>query len=280
VYKRFVIPGIFLVIALVLFTGNTDTRTLKAQWLSKTIFLPFVKTIQVYTTIQELKQENFVLQNKLTMQALENLELMNYLKTLQQAQSFHLEFSDVPFTLAEVVGYSGQFHDRNLIINKGFADGIENDSPVVSAEGIIGKIVSVGRTSSTILPLNHSQFQLAVMDKSTNVQGVLQSDLLGNTSMNLIKLGSQISIGDTIVTSNLSRLFPKGYPVGKISRIKESQDNLYLSAQIVPFTFVENLEHVFVLKKSFVNKLLERPKTYSLPDTSEVKNENGTPTDN
>jgi rod shape-determining protein MreC len=118
------------------------------------------------------------------------------------------------------------------------------------------------------------------MDKSTNVQGILQSDLTGNTSMNLIKLGSQVSIGDTVVTSNLSRLFPKGYPVGKISRIKESQDNLFLSAQIVPFTFVENLEHVFVLRKSFVSRLLEPIKINAIPDTTRIIDETGTQTDN
>lgn len=267
-YKRFIVPGIFFLIALLLFAGNSDARSLKAQWLSRTIFMPFVKTIQAYVTNQSLKQENYVLQNKLALQVLENLELKNYLKALQRTETFHLEFSEVPFTMAEVIGYSGQFNDRNLIINKGSADGVEFDSPVVSTEGIIGKVVVVNRLNSIILPLNNSQFQLAVMDKSTNVQGILQSDIKGNTSMNLIKLGSQISIGDTVVTSNLSRLFPKGYPVGKISRIKESQDNLFLSAQILPFTLVENLEHVFILKKSFVSKLYETPQITTEPDTT------------
>jgi len=105
------------------------------------------------------------------------------------------------------------------------------------------------------------------MDRNTNVQGVLQSDLFGNVYMNMIKLGSQISIGDTVVTSNLSRLFPKGYPVGKISRIKESQDNLFLSAQIVPFTLVENLEHVFILKKTYVTKQFKTAEIVSMPDS-------------
>ncbi|NLN85480.1 MAG: rod shape-determining protein MreC, partial [Candidatus Cloacimonetes bacterium] len=69
------------------------------------------------------------------------------------------------------------------------------------------------------------------------------------TNMNMIRLGSQISAGDTIVTSNLSTLYPKGYPVGKVSRIRDSQDQLFISAEIEPFTQVENLEHVFILKE-------------------------------
>jgi rod shape-determining protein MreC len=246
-------------------------RTDKAQWLSQTIFLPFSKTIEFVTNLDKLKVQNYNLQNNLTTKALENLYLTNQLKALQSTQTFQFGLSDVPFTMAEVVGYSGQFHDRNLIINKGSDDGIQLDSPVVSSEGIIGKTIIVNRNNSIILPLTHSQFQLAVMDKSTNVQGILQSDLTGQTSMNLIKLGSQISIGDTIVTSNLSRLFPKGYPVGKISRIKESQDNLFLSAQIEPFTLVENLEHVFILKKSFISQLLEKEIVKVKPDTTRLQ---------
>lgn len=269
-YKRYLSPGILFIIALALFAGSSASRSVKAQWLSQTVFLPFTKTIQAFYTIQRLKVENYNLRDNLTRKALENLALTNHLKALQSGRSFSFELNGTPYTMAEVIGYSGQFHERNLIINKGFGDGIETDSPVVSSDGIIGKIITVNRNNSIILPLTHSQFQLAVMDKSTNVQGVLQSDLLGTTSMNLIKLGSQISIGDTIVTSNLSRLFPKGFPVGKIKRIKESQDNLFLSAEIIPFTLVENLEHVFILKKSYVSKLFEPLKVQAEPDTTRL----------
>ncbi len=266
VYKRYLTPGILIIIALALFAGGTLARSEKAQWLSQTLLLPFSRTLQSHYTIQKLRAQNYQLENKLSAKALENLFLKNQLRAMQSSRNFSFELRGVPYVMAEVAGYSGQFHDRNLIISKGYGDGIEPDSPVVSADGIIGKTIIVNLHNSIILPLNHSQFQLAVMDKSTNVQGVLQTDFQGNTSMNLIKLGSQVSIGDTIITSNLSRLFPKGYPVGKIKRIKESQDNLFLSAEIIPFTLVENLEHVFILKKSFVSQLFEPLKTeYSAP---------------
>jgi rod shape-determining protein MreC len=247
---------------------NSTSRQQKAQWLSQTLLFPFAKTLQVYTSIQELKLENHKLRSNLTNQKLQNLYLYNQLRMVQNTRSIRFELAGVPFTTAEVVGYSGQFHERNLMVNKGTDDGVELDSPVVSTEGIIGKTIIVNKNNSIVLPLTHTQFQLAVMDQSSNVQGILQSDLTGKTYMNLIKLGSQVSIGDTVVTSNLSRLFPKGYPVGKISRIKESQDNLFLSAQIEPFTLVENLEHVFILKKSYISKLFSPTVTKPLPDST------------
>jgi rod shape-determining protein MreC len=266
-FKQYLSTGICLILALGMFAGNAASRMQKAQWLSNTLFLPFSRTIDFYTTVKQLKQEKYELQISVARQKLENLVLSNQLRMLNSKQTFRFELAGTPFIMAEVVGYSGQFHERDLIVNKGSREGVELDSPVVSATGIIGKTILVGENNSVILPLTHSQFQLAVMDQTTNVQGILQSDLSGSTSMNLIKLGSQISIGDTIVTSNLSRLFPKGYPVGKISKIKESQDNLFLSAQIEPFTLVENLEHVFILDKSYISKAFAPILTEAKPDT-------------
>ncbi len=77
---------------------------------------------------------------------------------------------------------------------------------------------------------------------------------VSSIAINSIPLDSDIAVGDTIVTSNLSRLFPKSYPVGTIKRIRESQDNLFISADINPFTLVENLEHIFILKKAVKNE--------------------------
>jgi len=267
VYKRYLIPAISLIIALLLFAGSSSFRISKAQWLSKTIFFPFSQTIRFITDLQDLRKQNFELNNKLTLFSLKNLELNNRLKELQTDLTFRFETGNIPFAMAEVIGYSGQFHDRNLIINKGRNAGISADCPVVSAEGIIGKVIVANPHNSIVLPMTNTQFQLAVMDKNTFVQGILQSDLHGNIFMNLIKLGSQISIGDTVVTSNLSRLYPKGYPIGKISMIKESQDNLFLSAKIIPFVFVENLEHVFVLIKSYTEKQNAPPAEVVKPDS-------------
>ena len=147
-----------------------------------------------------------------------------------------------------MIGYAGPFHQRNLIVDKGTFHGVSLESPVVSSSGIVGKVINAADTYCVVLPFTNPQFKMPVMDSHTIVQVILQSDLRGTLSMNMIKLGSEISVGDTIVTSNLSRLFPKGYPVGRVKRLKESTDNLFITAEISPFTLVENLEHVFILK--------------------------------
>jgi rod shape-determining protein MreC len=248
-YKKYFLPAILIVISIAMMIGNEDTRASKAAFFGRTIFFPFVHSLKTIESNRSLREENFTLRSRLTESTLQNLALQNQLKEYRGGAEISFNTPEVEFELAEVIGFSGQFQERNLIVNKGKMHQIAAGSAVISGNGIVGKIVSVTDTYSIILPFSNPRFQVPVMDIRTSVQGILQSDIAGTVSMNLIKLGSEIASGDTIVTSNLSRLFPKGYPVGVIRRMRESTDNLFISAEITPFTLVENLEHVYILKE-------------------------------
>lgn len=248
--KQYIIPGILILLALIMLIGGAESRAAKANFFGKTLFFPLMHSLRQVQTNAELRTEIKSLQKDMAVYRLDNLALQNELKLLLNSVQIGFETGTQDFVVAEVIGYSGQFQQRNLIVNKGRRSGIGLDDPVISSGGIVGKVISVTDTYSVILPFSNPDFQLPVMNRAATVQGILNADITGTISMNLIKLGSEISAGDTIVSSNLSRLFPKGYPVGKVSRLRESQDNLFISAELVPFTLVENLEHVFILKKS------------------------------
>ena len=217
--------------------------------MGNTVFFPFVHSLRAIESNKSLKQEVFSLRQKLTQSNLQNLALRNELRQYNEALALQFDPGDAEFEMAEVIGYSGQYQERNLIVDRGLGSGIKVGLPVISATGIVGKIILVNADHSVILPFSNPRFQVAVMNARTSVQGILEADIAGGCFMNLIKLGSDIAVGDTIVSSNLSRLYPKSYPVGTVKRIRESQDNLFISADILPFTQVENLEHVFILKK-------------------------------
>lgn len=246
-WRRYILAGILIIFSLVMGLGDSDARSKKAAFFGRTIFFPLVSSIKTIEFNAELQTENFVLRSSLTETTLENIALQNQLKELIDVSSIRFSTESAKFELAEVIGYSGAFYQRNLIVNKGRIHGIMSGSAVISGGGIVGKVISVSDTYSIILPFSNPNFQLPVMDTRTGVQGILQSDVSGTISMNLVKLGSEIASGDTVVTSNLSRLFPKGYPVGVVNRTRETRDNLFISAEINPFTLVENLEHVFIL---------------------------------
>lgn len=253
-YKKYILPLALLIFTTAFMLGDSNSRIAKANWFGSTVFFPFTHSIRWLESNRMLKLQINTLQKQVVEQSLKNLALQNALRVYFNTEAIDLGDEFSKFEIAEVIGYSGQFHERSLIVNKGKSSGIVIDSPVISAFGIIGKVIHVADTYSIILPFSNPQFQLPIMNRNTSVQGILQADISGKVSMNLIRLGSEIAVGDTVVTSNLSRLFPKAYPVGRVARIKESQDNLFISAEISPFTLVENLEHVFILKQRQENE--------------------------
>ncbi len=253
-FKKYVLPFVLILIASFLMTGSGMDRVNKASLFGKTIFFPITNSLRWLESIRQLQEQVNALQIQVVDNSLKNLALQNVLRVYSSTEAVDLGDEITDFEIAEVIGYSGQFHERSLIVNKGSLDGISIDNSVISAVGIIGKVIQTAPTYSIVLPLSNPQFQLPIMNRNTSVQGVLQADISGKISMNLIRLGSEIAVGDTVVTSNLSRLFPKGYPVGRVGRIKESQDNLFISAEIIPFTLIENLEHVFILKQRKTNE--------------------------
>ncbi|MGB4310039.1 MAG: rod shape-determining protein MreC [Candidatus Cloacimonadaceae bacterium] len=247
--KQYLVPIILFVLCLTMLIGSEESRGARAAFLGNTVFYPFTHSIHTMRSNEELKTELTKLREQLAGERLKNLQLQNELKLYDWAATVAMDEGLSDFETCEVIGYSGAFQMRNLIVNKGSLRGIKIESPVVSATGIVGKVVSVAPGHCVVMPFSNPDFQMPVMDKNTSVQGILQSDIHGPVSMNMIKIGSQISVGDTIVTSNLSQLYPKAYPVGTVQRIKESSDNLFISAELEPFTQVENLEHVFILRR-------------------------------
>ncbi|MCL1827611.1 MAG: rod shape-determining protein MreC, partial [Candidatus Cloacimonetes bacterium] len=156
---------------------------------------------------------------------------------------------DTTIVLADVVGFSGDFFGRTIIISKGLIHGVRANNPVFASKGIVGKVIIAYQNFSVILPLDHPNFKIAVLNKNSGVQGILTVDMYSTIAMSYMRFGSHIAVGDTIVTSNLSHIFPANYPVGSIIRLEESTDALYLRAVMKPFNEISNLQHVYVLLK-------------------------------
>lgn len=237
----------FFILALILLFGSVDQREAKANFLGKTIFYPFISSVKTIEEFFTIKEENSILIDQLARELIKSNFLENQLEKYLGAQ---VDYSTTEFdhVLASIVGFSGVFEERSLIIDKGSMDGIIAGYPVITTSGVVGKIESVSLNHSIVLPYNHSTFKLGVMSSRNKLQGMLISDIFGNSYMSLIKLGADVLIGDTIVTSNISSIFPANFPVGKVSLIKEHSNQIHMLAQVDGFTDPVNLSYVIILK--------------------------------
>ena len=226
--------------------GGKSARLKKSKFLSQTIFYPFVSIISDFKEKNRLETENKNLQNLIALSTIKINILRK--KLTKYKETSNLDFDkNYNYTIASVVGYNNSFLDKTLLIDKGYDNHIKTDMPVLDYRGIIGKIISVGRNYSVVLPYTNSNFNLSVMVSKNDEQGILKSKIGGNVYVDYLPLDSEVSIGDTIITSNLSKIFPEGFPVGIVEKISISKDKMHETANLKMFNNPDALKSVIVL---------------------------------
>jgi len=246
VYQKRYLLYSYLLIGLFLFFGSYKDRVARAQFLGNTIFFPFTYSVREFNTMRNLREEN---SNQKEIIAGLMLRSIDFETRWNKIENTRIDFAvaDTNYVLADVIGFSGDFFGRTMVINRGMRHGVRIDNPVFATRGIVGRVVVAYNNFSIVLPLNHYNFKLAVLNRNSGVQGILVSDIYSNTAMSFLRFDANIAVGDTIVTSNLSHIFPANFPVGRVVRLEESTEGLYLRGVIEPFNDVRNLQNVFVL---------------------------------
>jgi len=137
-----------------------------------------------------------------------------------------------------------------LILNKGSNDSIKEDMAVVSAKGIVGVVLKVTPRFSRIIPVINPEFRPTCMIKSTHFFGTLYWDGKDPRYATLSRLPGHASytIGDTIVTSGYSAIFPQGAYVGVVEDAYKQKNEEYNSLKIRLFTDFSTLTEVFIIR--------------------------------
>jgi len=147
---------------------------------------------------------------------------------------------------ARVIARTPGFLANVLYIDRGAKDGVPVDCPIVSGDGIIGRTVYVTDNQSQVQLITNPDAALGVMMGGTRTPGVLQGtgDLL--MDLNYISNAEQILVGDTVLTSGLDTIFPKGFLIGEVTDSRKSQ-GLYYNIKVRPVVDLRHIEEVSVL---------------------------------
>ncbi len=238
---------ICLLISFILLVGTENHRKRKANFLSKFLYWPWLSIKTKYENLIDAEKENDILKARNARLQLQNIKLINELRF--KLPDFELSTKEnIDFLVADVIAVKGNSFDKNFIVNKGKEDSVKVDFPVIRHDGIIGKITSVGLNYSVVLPYSHPDFKVAVMNKRNGVQGIFKTVHTTESLMSMIPIESEINIGDTIITSNLSFYFPKGIPVGSVKKIKSDKINFSGSAELDMFADLNKMEEVIILQ--------------------------------
>lgn len=152
---------------------------------------------------------------------------------------------------ARVINNSLTHIDNYITIDKGTKNGISRDMGVVDGNGIVGIVYLTSDNYSVIIPVLNSKSNISCKIKRSDYFGFLKWEG-GSSEYAIVKdmpRHSLLSLGDTIVTSGHSAVFPSGIPVGTIEEITDSQDGLSYQLKVKLFTDFGRLNDVRVITK-------------------------------
>lgn len=195
------------------------------------------------TEIEQLRQNNV----NVTEIMAENERLRTMLDYKTRAPQFD-------FVIAKVVARDPGTWTSTIVINRGTADGITKDMPVVTPQGLVGNIVNAyGSTSKVQLILDpRSAVGSLVQRPESRVAGIVEGNGASSLTPRMVNIARDADIikGDQIITSGFGGIYPKGLLVGEVNDIVNEEGGLLKYAVLKPAVDFDRLEEVFVIVRS------------------------------
>tara|TARA_R110000868_G_scaffold213709_2_gene463823 strand:- start:12673 stop:13338 length:666 start_codon:yes stop_codon:yes gene_type:complete len=154
------------------------------------------------------------------------------------------------FTTANILKNSYALQKNVLLLNKGTEDSIREDFGVITSKGIVGIVDNTSKHYATILSILNTTSKISAQLKKTNHFGTLTWNGKSPYFTQLIDIPkiAPVKVGDTIITSGRSSIFPKGIPIGTIYDFKLDIAENYYEINIKLFNDMTNIEHVYIIE--------------------------------
>ncbi len=156
----------------------------------------------------------------------------------------HLPFESVA---AEVIATSPGENSNAIFIDKGSASGLTADLPVITPAGVVGKTIAVFPRTAQVLLITDPSSGVGCMLEKSRVQGVLKGSSQILCQVHYIMNDEPVAVGETVLTSGLDQIYPKGLPVGTVAQTGEG--NIYKKILVKPAVALNRLESVLVILK-------------------------------
>lgn len=123
-----------------------------------------------------------------------------------------------------ILGRSADNWWQQLTLSKGKQDGIEMGAVVAAPGGLVGRVTAVSQGTSRVLLISDPTSRIGIIASRSRHMGIVQGQSSKEAIINFFDKNPDVKVGDAIVTSSLSRLFPPGLPVGKVKTLKVVQN--------------------------------------------------------
>ena len=203
-----------------------------------------------FAQLQSLRARNADLEDALARYQAELIELReiaNDYERLAQLLDYTSTAANQEFVTADVISIDQTGLRRSITINRGTRDGIAVGMPVVTDQGLVGRVLDISANAARVLLITDRDSAVSARLQSSRVEGSLRGQLSGNLRLTMVPPGDSVAVGDLVLTSGLGGNFPADIVIGVVASSRQFEFELFQEAEVTSFTSFEALEIVLVM---------------------------------
>lgn len=240
---------------------------LPAQKASSSLSDSITDFFSIFTNAQANKKENDELKKQISdlrkqMVDYENTKTEN--ERLREIVELKEEKFDIQMQSAGIIGRDPSERFGSFTIDKGTAHGISKWDPVITSDGLVGYVDSLGPTYAKVVTILSPEINVGAVEIRTKEPGNLTGDITladkGFAKLELLPKTTEIKKGDIIVTAGTSGHYPPDLVIGTVEDITLEESGITASASIKPVSDIYNIKHVFILT-DFLGKQEDRSRS-------------------
>ena len=260
--RKFIIPIFVFLLALSLISANLHSRENMSFFESLVVGItsPVQKAVwgiiggvgsvwRGYFYLVGLEKENQALKRelqelKLQMNRYREAELAN--ERLRALLNFKKSIP-TPLLPAQIVAFDPSGWFQTILIDKGRNDGVVLDMAVVSAEGLVGRVIGVGKHHAKVLLILDGNSAVDAYIQSSRARGVLVGLGRELCLLKYVQRNEDVQVGDKVISSGMGGVFPKGLLVGTVQGVVRGSSGLFQRVEVEPAVNFSRLEEVMVV---------------------------------
>lgn len=198
---------------------------------------------KAYDDNETLKKQNLIMQSEILLmkKQIESLESQLNIEKLKKSYPFEINAT-------KIVGRNPLLWHQFVIIDGGKDRGFKEGMPVITIDGLVGKISEVYNDTSKVLLLVDQDFACDVRGEKSDILALASGTGTSVLKLNYVPKYEEFAPGETLVTSGFDNSFPQGIPVGYIVEINKPFGSYFLEAYVIPYVDVLRLKEVMVIK--------------------------------
>jgi rod shape-determining protein MreC len=204
-----------------------------------------------YVDLLDVREENDRLKHEVAVLEEENLQYREALVAgghLDRIAGMRDDF-EIPMLPSEIVGLDVSPWFRSVLVDRGASHGVRAGYPVITDEGVVGLVTRTSAHAAKTMLLLDRQSAIDGVVQRSRARGVIRGRGTDELRFEFVVRGSDVEVGDVVITSGLGGVYPKGLRVGEVTELTDPGGSLIQIAVVKPSVDFGRLEQVFVMMR-------------------------------